>query len=254
MPLQPIHYRLHLYGDLHVGSGVGVPGVLDELVVRDQDGFAVIPGSEIKGLVRDNCVRLLDHLGQWDRLCEGQKSWVAMERLMKGLNPEELCGIRGDLPCILCALFGSPATPAGWWFSEATYAGDYRQAIEDVDPALAFRDTATSAHASVHPDTKRADEDHLFSLETVRVPERQTWIGRIEPIPSPHAPQPAVAETELLGWLTAALLFTRRLGGRRRRGWGRGRFVIPKEGEGNLAAVAAVETLLSKKEASDGVS
>jgi hypothetical protein len=38
------------------------------------------------------------------------------------------------------------------------------------------------------------------------------------------------SDAELLGWLVASLLFTRRLGGRRRRGWGRCRFTLKKDG------------------------
>jgi len=248
MPLKPIHYHLHLFGDLHVGSGIGLPGVIDEYVVRDQDNFAQVLGSEIKGIVRDNCVRLLKYLGHWDKICQGQKSWHNMPVLMEELEVSELCGFKKESLCILCVLFGSPATPGGWWFSPATYAGDYRDMVKQFDPegklSLAYRDMAINAQASIDSETKRAEEDHLFNLEVVRTSE--VWEGDIEPAPLPaDQPKPTVEENELLGWLAGAVLFTRRLGGRRRRGWGRCRFDLSdKSIPGNAEAIEAMTKLL----------
>jgi CRISPR/Cas system CSM-associated protein Csm3 (group 7 of RAMP superfamily) len=239
---------------------------VDEFTVRDHENFAMIPGSEIKGLVRDSCVRLLDRLGEWQKVCEGQKNWRRMSRLMEGVLVEEMCGMKGEPLCVMCALFGSPATPGSWWFSEATYSEEYRELVKGADPnlvyqtgneapSLAYRDMSTSAHASIHPHTGRADEDHLFTLETVRA--RRIWEGQIEPFgPSEHS---RASESELLGWLAAALLFTRRLGGRRRRGWGRCRFDVFKVNQagndlpGNVAALQALDIVFSESEVSDGV-
>jgi len=245
-----IHYRLHLFGDLHIGSGIGLPGVIDEYVVRDQDNFPQVLGSEIKGIVRDNCVRLLKYLGEWDIICQGQKSWHSMQRLMEGLEVSELCGFKKESLCILCALFGSPATPGGWWFSPATYTVNYRNTVKDADQTgqlrLAYRDSAINAQTSIDPETKRAEEHHLFNLEVVRA--SQVWEGDIESIPLPAGhPNPAGTDDELLGYLTGALLFTRRLGGRRRRGWGRCRFDLSDTNfPGNEKALQALRTLLGE--------
>lgn len=251
MTLKPIHYQLHLFGDLHVGSGVGLPGVIDEYVVRDQDNFPQVLGSEIKGIVRDNCVRLLKYSGRWDSICQGQRGWHdKMTILMEGVEVNTFCGLQGKTLCILCALFGSPATPGGWWFSPATYAEDYRDMVERADPKgqlrLAYRDMAINAQASIDPETKRAEEDHLFNLEVIRT--SQVWEGYIEPVLLPSGqPKPAAEENELLGWLTGALLFTRRLGGRRRRGWGRCRFDLSDTSiPGNVEAINALENLLRR--------
>jgi len=249
---EPISYRLYLFGDVHVGSGVGLPGVIDEYVVRDHEGFAFLPGSEIKGLVRDSCVTLLQRLGKWDSICEGQKDWHAMERLLTGVHVEEFCAFRQRPLCVLCALFGSPANGGGWWFSPAGYDDkDYKDEVENVDTKghlrLAWRDQAISAHASIDDKTRRAAEDHLFSLEAVR--PRSVWVGRVEPLSrlttvTANSSYRVMSEDHLLGWLIMSLLFTRRVGSRRRRGWGRCRFEISERvANSNKAALQALDEL-----------
>jgi hypothetical protein len=151
---EAIHYRLYLFGDVHIGSGVGLPGVIDEYVVRDHENFAFLPSSEVRGLVRDSCVTLLQRLRQWDTICAGQKAWYQMGRLLEKVQIEEFCGFRQRKLCVLCALFGSPANAGGWWFSPASYnAEDYREVVKRADPTgslrLAWRDQATSTHASI---------------------------------------------------------------------------------------------------------
>ena len=240
-----IHYKLRIFGDLHVGSGTGLPGVIDGFVVRDQDGFPQVPASQVKGIVRDNCAQLLKYLGRWSAICKGQKSWYEMTQLMRGVQAQDFCGMQGRELCVMCAIFGSPATPGGWWFSPATYSEDYRRIVKDADPSgqlgLARGDMSVSAHASINPETRRAQEDHLFNLEVVRVEDSQTLEGHIEPL-TWDQPASAVGGNELLGWLTGAVLFTRRLGGRRRRGWGRCRFDLSEPV--NDDAREALETLL----------
>lgn len=252
---EPIHYRLHLFGDVHVGSGVGLPGVIDEYVVRAHENFAFLPGSEIKGVARDSCVTLLQRLDQWENICEGQKDWHRMERLLGGVRVEEFCAFKPQPLCVLCALFGSPAGGGGWWFSPASYdEDDYKEIVKRADQKgslrLAWRDQAVSAHASIDYETKRAAEDQLFNLEVIRPPN--SWVGRIEPTPSFSAlssgsSQSSAPEEHMLGWLTMSLLFTRRIGGRRRRGWGRCRFEVSEEVyEDNKAALQALDALFLK--------
>jgi CRISPR-associated protein Csx10 len=247
MVLQSIHYRLHIYGDLHVGSGVGIPGLIDSMSLRDHQGFAILPGSEIKGLVRDSCIRLLKCSCDPDAVCSGQKSWKDMTRMMEGFRFENLCDFKSESLCILCALFGSPKTPGAWWFSPASYDETYRDSILHADASLSTRDKAISAHASMDDQTKRAEEDHLFNLETVRPAD--VWVGEIAPLPALGKSSPKASPDELLGWLTASLLFIRRIGGRRRRGWGRCRFEILADENGypgNKSALDALGKLLGK--------
>ncbi|QQS46594.1 MAG: hypothetical protein IPM66_22290 [Acidobacteriota bacterium] len=252
-----INYELHILSDLHIGSGVGLPGVIDEHVVRDHEGFAFAPFSEIKGLVRDSCASLMSYLGCRTNeayACEGQRKMFEVtqadeESQLQGEQPQRrrraspayFCGLKRDKLCILCYLFGSAATPARWWFSPASYCRSYKDTVlnfaDDFNRSLARRDSTSSAHASINPLSKRAAENHLYNLEVVRLPpadaasqQRLIWEGQIQHQPPAIDTKKAEGGDEwMFGWLIASLLFTRRIGGRRRRGWGQCRFVLPAE-------------------------
>lgn len=239
MSLEKIRYELHVETDLHIGSGVGLPGVVDEHVVRDQEELAFAPFSGIKGMARDSCAQLMKHLGCLNDAryaCDSQRRMLAVRRI-GAASPKGFCSLQNAAGlCALCAIFGSPMSEARWWFSPATYAESYRQAVEfgaslaiagETDKTKSFfarRDAAFSAHAAIDPRTKRAAEQQLFNLEVIRQPEGALWEGVIISRPPITGKAPVCDEKELFGWLLAALLFTRRLGGRRRRGWGRCRF------------------------------
>src|SRR5690554_5766496 len=97
-------YSLYLWGDMHIGSGVGVPGYIDERVVRDENGLAYIPASEVKGLIRQSCADLVYYRNRQFALCLGQRRWQKLESGEPA--PADFCEPTAD-PCILCGLFGS---------------------------------------------------------------------------------------------------------------------------------------------------
>ena len=101
---------------------------------------------------------------------------------------------------------------------------------------MADNDAAISAHASIDPGTRRAKTHHLFHMEVVRPSE--PFDGEIAFLG--WAAEPALPAEQLTAWLTAALLFTRRAGGRRRRGWGRCWFKLPEEKDDNKTALEQV--------------
>ncbi len=67
--------RLTMESDWHVGSGMGRPGNVDALIVRDADGLPFVPAKTLRGIWRDACERLcrgLDdgHVGKWSKLVD----------------------------------------------------------------------------------------------------------------------------------------------------------------------------------------
>jgi len=54
-----IEYRLKFETPFHIGTGRGA-GLIDKLVRRDGKGFLYIPGSMMKGYIRENAERLLN--------------------------------------------------------------------------------------------------------------------------------------------------------------------------------------------------
>jgi CRISPR-associated protein Csx10 len=64
--------RLTMESDWHVGSGMGRPGNIDRLIVRDADGLPFVPAKTLRGIWRDACERLcrgldVGSLGGWSR-------------------------------------------------------------------------------------------------------------------------------------------------------------------------------------------
>jgi hypothetical protein len=57
-----VTYSISLSGRWHAGSGLG-RGTADRAVLRDIAGAPYVPGSHIKGLLRDRCERLATSLG-----------------------------------------------------------------------------------------------------------------------------------------------------------------------------------------------
>src|SRR5438128_1661025 len=51
--LQSFRIRLRMESDWHVGSGMGRPGNIDRLIVRDSDGLPFVPAKTLRGILRD---------------------------------------------------------------------------------------------------------------------------------------------------------------------------------------------------------
>src|SRR6266851_1468823 len=132
-----IEYALRLLADLHIGSGVGLPGVIDEYIVRDHEDFAYAPFSEIKGIVRDSGIRLLKHLecDESENVCAGQREMIASAR--QSVSSRMFCGLSEEKLCVLCYIFGSSVTPGRWWFSPARYAQVYKETVNRFEGAFA---------------------------------------------------------------------------------------------------------------------
>lgn len=239
-----LSYDLYFHGNIHIGSGVGIPGILDERVIRDQDGFAYIPAVTIKGLVRQSCIDLIRYRGQQERLmCKGQLEWSQADVQQPGAG--DYCQ-NDKQPCLVCLLFGSPVIKGAVWFSPAGYPEEYRDLVRNTPfpAAAAERDMATSAHAAMDRRSGRAKEHQLYNLEVVQPADHFEGTIRVEHFlkaVSRLSGNDEISPEESLGWLTAALLFTRAIGGRRRRGWGQCQFTLAEPG--NTAALQAVRQL-----------
>lgn len=54
----PFTVRLTMLSDWHIGSGMGRPGSIDRLIVRDADDLPYVPAKTLNGIWRDACERL----------------------------------------------------------------------------------------------------------------------------------------------------------------------------------------------------
>ncbi len=58
-----LELALELLSPLHIGTGYGLAGYLDARVLTDEDGYPYVPGSSLKGRLRNYLARL----GAWDK-------------------------------------------------------------------------------------------------------------------------------------------------------------------------------------------
>lgn len=143
---------------LHVGSGHG--GTISELttdsaIIRDHTGRPIIPGSSLRGALRNRCERLADALLPDDRkICflyeqNGVNCVSINPDLLRGENDELLPDkdLWQTLPSVLCPscrLFGASA----YWASKIR--------IPDLAPQQAEPTSQIKHGVGIHRDTQTA--------------------------------------------------------------------------------------------------
>jgi len=98
--------RIEMASSLHVGTGIGVTGLLDDCTAKDDLGLPIIPGSTLKGKLRSLSRKLAPRLG-WTTCQNGCDSSAS--------------------PCLVCSIFGSAAFPAQLAFASGKLADLYYQ-------------------------------------------------------------------------------------------------------------------------------
>lgn len=182
-----IELRIELMTPWHAGSGTG-GALIERLVLCDVRGRPFLPGSALKGIVREACERLSRTLG-----------------LPEPGDPHSKSG--RPRRSVVEELFGSPLVEGGLFFRDA--APD-----EDRDEWL----TSASTRTRLQRGLGTVHEKHLFSSETAHPGGLRSvlngWHGNLWS-PDPDYPPLAYA----LLW--AGLLAVERVGGEKSvgRGW-----------------------------------
>lgn len=192
--------RVRMLSDWHCGTGTGVAGGVDRVVVRDPSGLPFIPATTLTGIVRDAAEQVAsacdgDGPGRWS-------AWVT------------------------------------WLFGADAHAGDgtprpaaigIRDAVVDPELArvVAARPPLVAATTFIKPGVRldrfgTAMADHLRFIEVARAGFELT--AAVETTDGRGLPRPAVT------LLAAATLAAQRIGGDRRRGLGRCRIELIVDG------------------------
>jgi len=200
-----LDYEVVVESDLHIGSGeMTGPGDVDLPVLKNPEGFPIIPGSSIKGVLRSEMQKLLN------TLYEGQKIKV------NKANNEKLDEIpKADVH--VAELFGGKVVING--------------ALMDVAGSIRIRDASanhkkTRVRDGVRIDlaTRKASRGGKYTIEVV--PKGTKFAGEI------YIENPKLGESNYgkLGALLATVEFfnatTRTLGGATSRGYGQVKIVI----------------------------
>lgn len=158
--MQQWEYSLRFRSPVNVFSGLAVAGLVDRLVVRNQEGFPFIPGSTVKGRWRDTATCLL---------AAGAPP-AGLTGRFHYLDRSPICKDQ-DNACTLCKLFGNDALPGRLWVGQAELDACWKALVA---PLLQL-----NRNPVVHPDvelrpgvalnrfSRTALKDHLFFDETV---------------------------------------------------------------------------------------
>ena len=167
--------------DFHIGSGIGKAGYIDSLFVKDGQGNPTIPGQTLKGVTRDSCIRIANSL--------------EVEHCISNKNKKHCCN------CIICRIFGRASRPSKYLFSPA----HLKTAVDDEKYPVRKR-------TGIDRETGTAKENALFSTEVA--PCNLEFEFTIKPKP------PYQLDELEVTLLKASILWTREIGGNRRRGLG----------------------------------
>jgi len=143
-----ITFEIQITGSLHIGTGFR-RGLLHRTVMRDAESHVYVPGSSLKGKVRNACEDLAKLHGL--EICGS-----ALPGLMCGLKPDA---------CIVCRVFGSPGRPSSLFWRDAHLADDLKQLAKDEG-----RFGMAEARTQVQISRLRGigAEDRLYTTETAR--------------------------------------------------------------------------------------
>ena len=100
-----IEYDLTFTTPFHCGTGIR-EGLIDRTVVRDDGGYLYIPGSTIKGVLRERCEQLARLYGQQD-IASPHDTKAALQRLGTGK------------PSLITRIFGSHNQPGTLFLDDA---------------------------------------------------------------------------------------------------------------------------------------
>lgn len=197
---------LTMVSDWHIGTGAGIPGSVDRVIVRDDRGLPMVPAKSLTGVWRDACELVARGLddgadGGWCRLLET---------------------VFGDQPALREQALGEPPLPAALSVRPARLPEGLRAALAP-EAAAPFRDALTFVKPGVgiDPDSGRA---LTRSLRMEEVARRGAVLTAPCTLDLPEA-DPALRDAAAALLIAGAALMDR-IGGKRRRGHGRCRLDI----------------------------
>lgn len=201
-----LDYSIHFTAPFHLGTGLR-RGLVHRSVARDASGYLYVPGSTLKGVLRERCEQFCNLFGLRSR-----------EPHVEAASLDELT----QQPILVDEIFGSRSRPGTLYFDDACLDAEGRALFDPAEKT----DLARYRESQVEPRTRvamsrrtgSAMPHHLFSSEYGLA--QLSFEGRISGIlNSPALPEPATCTYGLV-MLVAVLLSVESLGSDRSCGAG----------------------------------
>lgn len=203
---------VRVMGPMHIGTGFA-RGLVNRTVVRGRDGLVYVPGSTLKGKVRDAC--------------------QALARLYEIAD----CGvpIAGNIAvhrakCLVCRIFGAPSQPSTLRWHSAQMTQSWVKALHpDPGSHAVFGQTTTRTQVQLSRARGLAAEGRLytseFAAEGLTLESNPALIGHLSLTPMSYAEEPDVYHELIL--LLAGIRMVDVLGGGVSRGAGQCSLDLP---------------------------
>ncbi|MEM0060719.1 MAG: RAMP superfamily CRISPR-associated protein [Fervidicoccaceae archaeon] len=207
-----VEYEVKAESDLHIGSGGSTtPNSVDLPVIKNAEGYPIIPGSSLKGVLRSELQKLLNtQFGELSIDAYASKSDTNPQHVRKAeMHTSELFG------------------------GEIVVQEDGKNIVRSVAGSIRVRDAKANAKKTrirdgvkININTRKAEGGAKFEIEVV--PSRTLFNGEI------YIENPRLGDKEYgkLGALLATIDFfnatTRALGGATSRGFGEVEIVVKK--------------------------
>lgn len=231
-----IEYTLAFATPFHFGTGIR-EGLIDRTIVRDDGGYLYVPGSTIKGVLRERCEQLA-RLYEPQQLEQGEDGRGRQFVHSPHDGQAALLGLGHGKPTMVTRIFGSQNAPGRLFFDDARQAGDVleeydspRGEEEEEESKGRYKSLQVSISTQVRLDrpTRTAVRGALYTSEfgTNDIAFRGTiqgWLecSAIDPAIADLGQQqhPGAAPSYSLLLLLAGLRILERLGGNKSTGKG----------------------------------
>lgn len=198
--MKTLKISLDFESPFHIGGGVSGESALLKPLLKDALGRPYVPGSAFKGVLRHEAERLVRALVGEDAVCRPPQ-------------PETMCPQAPQYGkfCPVCRVFGSPALPATWHFSD----------LHAEDEVL-IKTTTLRYGVGISRYRQAAANDILYATETAERSPFLTFKGKITAATSSTMRDRSSSSEQRgeVALLWAALKALKMLGGGRSRGLG----------------------------------
>lgn len=202
--------RLEMLSDWHIGTGAGIPGNIDALIARDNEGFPCIPAKTVVGIWRDAMERLVYGL---DGGSNNKGSWAMWVEVIFGSQPnvDKIPDVK-PRPAILSL---QPARISQGLRETINSKNDIRlkQALTLIKPEIKIDEESGTA------ETEKLRFAEMGRIGTILETDCRLNFEILENVTEAH-------KQAISALLIASAKLVERIGGKRRRGSGKCELVI----------------------------
>lgn len=208
--MEPLTVTIEFETGFSIRSGYGLAGILDGVILRDPDGLPYIPGTTLKGIIRQACVEISQ--------IKAYPVYADVVSELKEIRSQNKDPNDCQNHSKVTRIFGTPFCPPLFEFTSAFLE------IDDPEESAILKMTAAwnESHNSICLETGTAFKDHLFTNEIAAGNRHsETYSNyrfRFEIIPRQNSIPDDL--NDLISFLICGIRFADRLGANKSRGKG----------------------------------